>query len=185
MLHAMRFTGDWREPRAARTSSTAARPTTASTAAPTAAGCRSARSSRSSTPSSPAGSGWPPSCLPQAQHDRADWPRQRALVAAAIAGRPRDEWAAVFAGTDACVDARSSRRARCCRTRTWPPARVFTDVDGLVHPAPAPRFSRTPGARGSSGAARRRAHRGGAGRLRLQPVGHRPARDVGRDQAQG
>jgi alpha-methylacyl-CoA racemase len=89
--------------------------------------------------------------LPQdAQHDRADWPRQRALVAAAIAGRPRDEWAALYAGTDACVtpvlapgevlsDPHLAARA------------VFTDVDGLVHPTPAPRFSRTPAAPGAAG----------------------------------
>jgi alpha-methylacyl-CoA racemase len=85
----------------------------------------------------------------QAQHDRGDWPRQRALVAAAIARRPRDEWVAVFAGTDACVtpvlapdevlsDPHLAARA------------VFTEVDGLVQPAPAPRFSRTPGARGAA-----------------------------------
>ena len=84
----------------------------------------------------------------ETQHDRADWPRQRALVAAVIARRPRDEWAEVFAGTDACVtpvlapdevlsDPHLAARA------------VFTDVDGLVHPAPAPRFSHTPGAPGA------------------------------------
>jgi alpha-methylacyl-CoA racemase len=96
-----------------------------------------------------AGLGLAAELTPQAQHDRADWGRQRALVAAAIARRPRDEWVAVFAGTDACVtpvlapdevlsDPHLAARA------------VFADVDGLVQPEPAPRFSRTPGARRSA-----------------------------------
>jgi alpha-methylacyl-CoA racemase len=83
-----------------------------------------------------------------AQHDRADWPRQRAVVAAAIASRSRDEWAAVFAGTDACVTPVLAPDEAPCDPQLAARA-VFSDVDGLLHPAPAPRFSRTPGTRGA------------------------------------
>jgi alpha-methylacyl-CoA racemase len=37
------------------------------------------------------------------QYDTATWPAQEAAFGAAFAGRSRDEWAAVFEGTDACV----------------------------------------------------------------------------------
>src|SRR4029077_20286705 len=35
--------------------------------------------------------------------DRSGWPRLRARFTEVIAGRSRDEWAEIFAGTDACV----------------------------------------------------------------------------------
>ena len=37
------------------------------------------------------------------QYDTGTWPAQRAAFAAAFGSRSRDEWAAVFEGTDACV----------------------------------------------------------------------------------
>src|SRR5438445_503304 len=37
------------------------------------------------------------------QHDRAYWPVARAAIADVFATRPRDHWAALFAGTDACA----------------------------------------------------------------------------------
>jgi alpha-methylacyl-CoA racemase len=76
------------------------------------------------------------------------WPRQRALVAATIAHRTRDEWVATFAERDACVApvlnpdealGHPQLAARC----------VYVRVDGLIQPTPAPRFSRTPGTIGS------------------------------------
>jgi alpha-methylacyl-CoA racemase len=84
--------------------------------------------------------GWPD------QDDRAAWPRLRELIAAAVAARPQAEWAAIFAGTDACVTpvltfeeaARHPHNAQ---------RGVFDRVDGVLHPAPAPRFSRTPARR--------------------------------------
>jgi alpha-methylacyl-CoA racemase len=145
MLHAMRFTGDWREPRGANLFDGGA---------PYYGVYRCADGGWLSVGAIEAkfyaqltdGLGLTAELPARAQHDRTDWPRQRKLVAAAIAGRPRDEWAAVFAGTDACVtpvlapgevlsDPHLAARA------------VFTDVDGLVQPEPAPRFSRTHGAR--------------------------------------
>lgn len=38
-----------------------------------------------------------------AQLDKAEWPRQRALLEGVFARRTRDEWAEAFDGTDACV----------------------------------------------------------------------------------
>jgi alpha-methylacyl-CoA racemase len=84
---------------------------------------------------------------PEAQHDRAQWPRQRELIAAAIARRPRDAWVAAFAGLDACV-APVLAPGEVLAHPHLAARSVFTSVDGLVHPEPAPRFSRTPGARG-------------------------------------
>jgi alpha-methylacyl-CoA racemase len=75
--------------------------------------------------------------------DRANWPEQRRRLTAAFQARPREHWAAVFAGTDACVtpvltfeEARADEHLLARAT--------LTEVGGVVQPAPAPRFSRTP-----------------------------------------
>ena len=57
--------------------------------------------------------------------------------------RPRDEWAKVFAATDACVApvltlTEAPRHAHNVERAT------FVERAGIVQPAPAPRFSRTP-----------------------------------------
>ena len=69
----------------------------------------------------------------------------RAAIASRIAARPRDEWAALFEPTDACVapvlslgEAPTHPHNRARRTHV--------ETDGLTRPAPAPRFSRTPAA---------------------------------------
>ncbi len=87
--------------------------------------------------------------LPLAPEDRArqlspgEWPLLRASLAGRFAERTRDEWCAVFAGSDACV----------APVLSWSEAKVdphlrargtFIEIDGVVQPAPAPRFSRTP-----------------------------------------
>ena len=79
------------------------------------------------------------------QLDVARWPEQRERLAAVFATRTRDEWADAFAGTDACVtpvlgltEAPSHPHLAARGT--------FTDRGGHTEPAPAPRFSRTPGA---------------------------------------
>ncbi|MFP5369212.1 MAG: CoA transferase, partial [Actinomycetes bacterium] len=79
--------------------------------------------------------------------DPASWPALRDLFAAVFATRTRAEWWAVFEGTDACVapvwsllEATTDRHNVECG--------VFVEVDGVVQPAVAPRFSRTPGAVG-------------------------------------
>src|SRR5215211_743357 len=78
-----------------------------------------------------------------AQLDRNGWPELRERLAALFRTRPRDEWCELLAGTDACVapvlglgEAPAHRHNRARGT--------FVDVGGVVQPAPAPRFSRTP-----------------------------------------
>jgi alpha-methylacyl-CoA racemase len=77
-----------------------------------------------------------------AQYDPAGWPRIRTVVAAAIATRTRDEWAAVFADRDACVAPVLSPAEAAAHPHLAARA-SFTEVAGLMQPAPAPRFSRT------------------------------------------
>jgi alpha-methylacyl-CoA racemase len=84
-----------------------------------------------------------PTELPQ--HDRDAWPAQRERLAALFATKPRDEWAAIFAGTDACV-APVLDLAEAPDHPHNVARGAFVDVGGTPQPAPAPRFSRTPGA---------------------------------------
>ncbi|NUS50064.1 MAG: CoA transferase [Nocardioidaceae bacterium] len=74
--------------------------------------------------------------------DPAQWRALREVLATRFRERTQDEWAAVFDGTDACcvpvlpmgeATAHPHLRAR----------ETYVDRDGLVQPAPAPRFSRT------------------------------------------
>jgi alpha-methylacyl-CoA racemase len=77
------------------------------------------------------------------QHDRSRWPELRAALAARFASLPRDEWAARFAGVDACV----SPVLDMGEAPVHPHAvarHAFVDVDGVAQPAPSPRFDRTP-----------------------------------------
>jgi alpha-methylacyl-CoA racemase len=79
--------------------------------------------------------------------DRADpacWPALRARFTEVFASRTRAEWWAVFAGTDACV-APVWSLAEAAGDAHNQAREVFTEVDGVVQPAVAPRFSRTPG----------------------------------------
>jgi alpha-methylacyl-CoA racemase len=77
-----------------------------------------------------------------AQFDRDQWKTTRTRIADVIASRTRDEWCAVFAGTDACIapvlsldEAPSHPHLRARAT--------FVDIGGVIQPSPAPRFSRT------------------------------------------
>ena len=87
-----------------------------------------------------------PAELPR-QYDRARWPEARERLAATFATRTRDEWSAVFEGSDACVapvlDFGEAPRHPHNEAR-----KNFVEVGGVAQPAPAPRFSRTPSAVG-------------------------------------
>ncbi|MDM0015272.1 CaiB/BaiF CoA-transferase family protein [Variovorax sp. J22P168] len=93
------------------------------------------------------------------QHDRKGWPQIRAALETAFARRTRDEWTQVFEGSDACVAPVLS----FSEAPNHPHNRArgsFVEVDGVMQPAPAPRFSDTPStlprrepARGEHGAA--------------------------------
>ncbi|HVF83864.1 MAG TPA: CaiB/BaiF CoA-transferase family protein [Sphingomicrobium sp.] len=62
-------------------------------------------------------------------------------VAAAVATRSRDEWSEVFAGKDACV-APVLRLHEAAEHPHNQARGTFIALDGVVQPAPAPRFSR-------------------------------------------
>ena len=79
--------------------------------------------------------------------DRADparWPADRAAWAALFVSRTRDEWTALLERTDACVapvlDWQEAPRHPHLTARE-----VFVEHAGVTQPAPAPRFTRTPG----------------------------------------
>jgi crotonobetainyl-CoA:carnitine CoA-transferase CaiB-like acyl-CoA transferase len=77
------------------------------------------------------------------QNDPGAWPEAKALLAAKFRQQPRDHWASLFAATDACVTPvldwdEATRHPHLASRGT------FVEVDGVVQPAPAPRFSATP-----------------------------------------
>jgi alpha-methylacyl-CoA racemase len=75
--------------------------------------------------------------------DRSSWPVLRARFTAAFLGRSRDEWAAVFADTDACVTPVLSFDEVAHHPHIAA-RQTLVEIDGVTQPAPAPRFSRTP-----------------------------------------
>lgn len=77
------------------------------------------------------------------QDDQSQWEPLKHRLADIFRSRTRSEWLEIFDGTDACVtpvlsmaDAPNHPHNRARST--------FVDVGGVVEPAPAPRFSRTP-----------------------------------------
>ena len=78
------------------------------------------------------------------QMDRTTWAAMKERFAAIFATRTRAEWEEVFAGSDACVAPVLS----ATEAPDHPHNRArgtFTEVAGVVQPAPAPRFLSTPG----------------------------------------
>ncbi|GAA3462069.1 CaiB/BaiF CoA-transferase family protein [Saccharothrix longispora] len=77
------------------------------------------------------------------RRDPAHWPELRARIAAAIATRTRDEWAALAEGTDACLAPVLAPGEAPAYGHNAERA-TFVEVGGVPQPAPAPRFDRTP-----------------------------------------
>jgi alpha-methylacyl-CoA racemase len=78
------------------------------------------------------------------QADRSRWHEIRTRLADTFRTRTQAEWCALLEGTDACV----SPVLALTEAPMHPHNRArgtFVSVDGVVQPAPAPRFSRTPG----------------------------------------
>ncbi|MFJ7175540.1 CaiB/BaiF CoA transferase family protein [Streptomyces massasporeus] len=78
-----------------------------------------------------------------ARKDVARWSDLREQVATRFKSRTRDEWTAVFDGSDACVAPVLSLREAPHHPHLAARG-TFTDHDGITQPAPAPRFSATP-----------------------------------------
>ncbi len=81
--------------------------------------------------------------LPKRQ-DKARWPELRALLQEAFKQKTRDQWCELLQAHDVCfapvlsLTEAPSHPHHCARG-------TFMERDGLNQPAPAPRFSRTPG----------------------------------------
>jgi alpha-methylacyl-CoA racemase len=80
-----------------------------------------------------------------AQFDREQWPALKEKVAGIIKGKTRDEWCAIMENTDVCFAPVLSMSEAPHHPHNVARG-TFTEVKGVVQPAPAPRFSRTPGA---------------------------------------
>jgi alpha-methylacyl-CoA racemase len=79
-----------------------------------------------------------------AQHDRSGWPKIREMLAKTFRTKTRDEWCKVFEGSDACfAPVLSFSEAR--RNAHNLSRKSHVTVAEVEQPAPAPRFSRTPG----------------------------------------
>ncbi|UCB49408.1 MAG: CoA transferase [Deltaproteobacteria bacterium] len=78
------------------------------------------------------------------QHDMGKWPEMRDRFAEVFKTKTRDEWAAIFDDTDACVapvmDMDEVNNHRHNKERA-----LLVEVEGVSQPGPAPRLSRTPG----------------------------------------
>ena len=86
--------------------------------------------------------GLPPS-LRGAQNERARWPELHAAFAACFKTRTREAWCALLEGSDACF-APVLYLSQSVAHPHLQARQAFVDVQGIRHPAPAPRFSRTP-----------------------------------------
>jgi len=81
----------------------------------------------------------------QRQHDRAIWPDLHDKLAHVIATKTQAEWTEIMGGTDVCfapildLDEAPKHPHNAAR-------QTFVEVAGVTQPAPAPRFSATPGA---------------------------------------
>jgi alpha-methylacyl-CoA racemase len=78
------------------------------------------------------------------REDPAHWPELRAAFAARFKDRTRDEWAAAFAGSEACVEPVLSLHEAAADPHLTA-RQTYLAPGGLTQPAPSPRFSRTPG----------------------------------------
>jgi alpha-methylacyl-CoA racemase len=83
-----------------------------------------------------------PATLPK-QMDRSQWPAMKEKMVAIFRTKTRDEWCRIMENTDICfapvLTLEEAPRYHHNRERN-----AFVEVAGQLHPAPAPRFSRTP-----------------------------------------
>ncbi|ASJ92376.1 CaiB/BaiF CoA transferase family protein [Porphyrobacter sp. CACIAM 03H1] len=90
-----------------------------------------------------------PQELAQGQMNPANWDDHAEKLAALFAKKTRDEWCELLEGTDACfapvLGIEEAREHPHMKARA-----AYVEHDGIWHTAPAPRFSRTPGAVRSS-----------------------------------
>ena len=79
------------------------------------------------------------------QMDRSKWPELKDKIASVMKTKTRDEWCDIMEGTDVCfapvlsLEEAPSHPHNVARE-------TFVNYEGVTQPAPAPRFSKTPGA---------------------------------------
>jgi alpha-methylacyl-CoA racemase len=79
------------------------------------------------------------------QMDRSQWPAMKKRFTEVFGSKTRQEWTEIFAGTDGCgAPVLSPWEAHEHPHNVH--RGTFVEVDGVIQPGPAPRFSRTPGA---------------------------------------
>ncbi|HET6965723.1 MAG TPA: CaiB/BaiF CoA-transferase family protein, partial [Acidimicrobiales bacterium] len=76
------------------------------------------------------------------QQDRATWPSMKERMAAVIRTRTRDEWCRILEGSDACFAPVLSPEEAAEHPHNAARG-TFIRPEGILQPAPAPRFSRT------------------------------------------
>lgn len=76
--------------------------------------------------------------------DPAQWAALRKVIDGVLRSRTRDEWMAIFEGTDACVTPVLSLTEATVHHHNVARG-TFTEEYGVVQPSPVPRFGRTPG----------------------------------------
>jgi alpha-methylacyl-CoA racemase len=77
------------------------------------------------------------------QHDRSDWDALRRRLAEVFATRTRAEWCALLEGTDVCF-APVLDMDECVSHPHNRARNTHVEFEGVMNPAPAPRFSETP-----------------------------------------
>ncbi len=87
----------------------------------------------------------------QNQLDQQAWPEKREKLAALFKTRTRQQWCELLEGTDVCFAPVLNLQEASQHPHNIARA-TFIDHEGVTQPAPAPRFSRTPGAIQSSAA---------------------------------
>ena len=76
------------------------------------------------------------------QHDKTQWDALKERFAAVFKTKTRDEWCALMEGTDVCFAPVLSMGEAPAHPHIAH-RKTFVELDGVVQPAPAPRFSRT------------------------------------------
>lgn len=77
------------------------------------------------------------------QWDHTGWPEAKKRLAEVFRSKSRQEWSDLLEGTDACF-APVLTMSEAVRHPHNVERGVFIELDGVLQPAPAPRFSRTP-----------------------------------------
>lgn len=81
--------------------------------------------------------------LLERQWDRAAWPRDKARIASRVRERTQRQWIDAFGDRECCFAPMLTMDEVPAHPQ-FAQRRAFVDVDGVVQPAPAPRFDRTP-----------------------------------------